>query len=123
MRYKNITIDFVDDVYEIYSDNKIESALILHSTNELIEITNNIRKERGYDDLVEVRCNNNVYYNFFLVFNTRKKEISLQAVCNHGEKDDGVCYKLPMTQNEERNLIFELIECLYLNRKRGALDK
>ena len=112
MRYENLKVDVVDVDFLDFTSKKAEGNVVLCGTDELIEITNNIRKERGYTDLVEVDCDNDVYYNFYLVFNTSKKEISIQAVCNYGEKDDEVWYKLPMTIEEERNVMFILIECL-----------
>lgn len=112
MRYKNIKIDDFDVDCLDFIDKELEGNVILCGTDELIEITNNIRKQRGYTDLVEVDCDNDVYYNFYLVFNTSKKEISIQAVCNYGEKDDEVWYKLPMSREEERTVMFVLIEYL-----------
>ena len=112
MRYENLKVDVVDVDFLDFTNKEVEGNVVLCGTDELIEITNNIRKEHGYTDLVEVNCDNDVYYDFHLVFNTSKKEVSVQAVCNYGEKDDEVWYKLPMTIEEERNVMFVLIECL-----------
>lgn len=112
MRYKNINIDDFDVDCLDFTNKELEGNVILCGTDELIEITNNIRKERGYTDLVQVDCDNQVYYNFYLVFNTNKKEVSIQAVCNYGEKDDEVWYKLPMSREEERTVLFTLIKYL-----------
>lgn len=111
MRYENLIVDIFDRDFIDFTSEE-EGNVILCATDELIEITNNIRKEQGNDDLVGVEYDNDVYYNFYLIFNTTKKEISIQAVCNHGEKDDEVWYKLPMTIEEERNVMFALIKCL-----------
>lgn len=46
------------------------------------------------------------------MFNAKTKEVSIQTVCNYGEKDDKVSYRLPMTAKEERNVLFILIFCL-----------
>lgn len=112
MRYENLYIDFVDRDFLDFTNEEHEGNVILCGTNELIDITNNIRKEQGNEDLVGVDYDNDVYYNFYLMFNTNTKEVSIQAVCNYGEKDDEVWYKLPMTIEEERNVMFTLIECL-----------
>ena len=87
--------------------------MVLFGTDELISITNDIRRDLGYTDLVEVEKDNDVYYNFYLMYNFKKQEISIQAVCNYGEKDDEVWYKLPMTAEEERGVLFFLIEHLH----------
>lgn len=55
-------------------------------TDELINLTNEIRKKQGNTDLVGIEYDNEVYYNFYLMFDTEKKSISIQAVCNYGEK-------------------------------------
>ena len=46
------------------------------------------------------------------MFDTEKKTIGIQAVCNYGEKDDEVCYELPMTNEEKENLKWRLINML-----------
>lgn len=112
MRYENIKVDVADVSFLDFSDGESAGNIILCATDELIDITNNIRKECGYTDLVEVDCDNDVYYNFYLMFDTNRKEVSIQAVCNNGEKDDYVWYKLPMTIEEEKNVTFTLIKCL-----------
>ena len=112
MRYENIKVDIVEADFLDFTNGESAGNIILCATDELIDITNNIRKEYGYTDLVEVDCDNDVYYSFYLMFDTNRKEISIQAVCNHGEKDDYVWYKLPMTIEEEKNAMFILIKCL-----------
>lgn len=112
MRYTNLQVDFVDRDFIDFTNGEHEGNLILCGTTELIELTNNLRKEQGNEDLVGVDYDNDVYYNFYLMFDATKKEVSIQAVCNHGEKDDEVWYKLPMTNEEESNVMFILINCL-----------
>ena len=112
MRYENLRVDVVDVDFIDFSDGGLVGNVVLYGTDELIEITNSIRKEQGCTDLVEVECNNDVYYNFYLVFDMTKREVGIQAVCNYGEKDDEAIYKLPMTTEEERNVLFKLAECL-----------
>ena len=60
--------------------------IVLVVTDELIDITNEIRKKHGYTDLVGIEYENEVYYNFYLMFDTEKKTIGIQAICNYGEK-------------------------------------
>lgn len=112
MRYESLQIDIVDRDYLDFTSQEHEGNVVLCGTDELIDITNSIRKEQGNTDLAGWEYDNDVYYNFYLIYNTTKRKISIQAVCNYGEKDDLVCYELPMTEAEERNVMFVLIECL-----------
>lgn len=89
-----------------------EGDIVLIATDELIDLTNKIRKEQGNTDLVGIEYDNEVYYNFYLMFNTEKKSISIRAVCNYGEKDDEVYYELLMTDEEKENLKWRLINML-----------
>ena len=112
MRYKNITTDFIDTDFLCFTSDEHEGNIVLVATDELIDITNEIRKKHGYTDLVGIEYENEVYYNFYLMFDTEKKTISIQAVCNYGEKDDEVYYELPMTEEEKINVIWKLVNML-----------
>lgn len=112
MRYENITTDFIDRDFLCFNNDEHEGNIILVATDELIYLTNEIRKEQGCTDLVGIEYNNEVYYNFYLMFDTEKKSISIQAVCNYGEKDDEVYYELPMTDEEKENIKWKLINML-----------
>lgn len=112
MRYANLTIDFVDRDFIDFTHEEHEGNLLLVATDELIAITNDIRKKLGYTDLVVADYDNEVYYSFLLTFNTTEKTIGIQAECNHGEKDDFVCYELPMNPKEKVHVMFKLIEAL-----------
>lgn len=112
MRYQNLRVDVVDVDFLDFSDGGLVGNVVLYGADELIKITNDIRKECGNNDLVEVECDNDVYYNFYLVFDMTKKKIEIQAVCNYGEQDDLAIYELPMTTEEERCVLFTLAGCL-----------
>lgn len=112
MRYENLQADFIDRDFLDFTDKEHEGNIILCGTSELIDITNEIRKQQGNTDLVTVDADNEVYYDFYLMFDTRKKKISIQAVCNFGEKDDEAYYELPMTEEEKVNVMFQLVEIL-----------
>ncbi len=112
MRYKDISADFIDRDFLCFTSNEHEGNIVLSPTDELVDLTNNIRKEQGNTDLVGIEYDNEVYYNFYLMFDTEKKSISIQAVCNYGEKDDEVYYELPMTEEEKENVKWKLINML-----------
>ena len=112
MRYEKLEADFIDRDFLDFTNEEHEGNIVLCTTDELINITNQIRLEQGNTDLVGVDYDNEVYYNFYLMFDTRKKTVSIQAVSNYGEKDDEVYYELPMTEEEKVNVMFQLIEML-----------
>lgn len=112
MRYKNISADFIDTDFLCFTSGEHEGNIVLVTTDELVDITNEIRKKYGYTDLVGIEYENEVYYNFYLMFDAEKKTISIQAVCNYGEKDDEVYYELPMTEEERKNVIWKLVNML-----------
>lgn len=112
MRYEKLQIDFIDIDFLQFTDEEHEGDIVLCTTDELIDITNQIRLEQGNIDLVGIDYDNEVYYNFYLMFNTSKRKISIQAVSNYGEKDDEVWYELPMTEEEKVNVMFQLIDIL-----------
>lgn len=112
VRYEKLEADFIDRDFLQFTSEEYEGDIVLSATDELIDITNQIRLEQGNTDLVGVDYDNEVYYNFYLMFDTRKKTVSIQAVSNYGVKDDEVYYELPMTEEEKINVMFQLIEML-----------
>lgn len=82
------------------------------ATDELIEIVNSKRKGYGYTDLVGSEYDNDVYYNFYLIFNPKENFISIEATCNHGENDDFVAYTIRLSPEEKEMLMFKVIEDL-----------
>lgn len=112
MRYENLKVDVREKDYLQFTSDGFEGDIALCGSEELISITNEIHKKQGNTDLVGTDDENDVYYNFYLAFNAQTKEVSIQAICNYGEKDDEVSYKLPMTAEEEKNVLFTLISCL-----------
>ena len=113
MRYENLK--FIDiDIDFINGINKVDWQI--EATDELIEITNNIRKKKGCNELVEVGCDNDVYYNFYVVCSFGIHSMEILAICNHGELDDYTMYELPMTYEEKENIMFQLVGELIKNR-------
>lgn len=106
MRFTNIQLEDLDLDYEN------TGTFYIPATDELVDLTNNIRKRQGNTDLVGVEYDNDVYYNFYLMFDVPNQEIKLQASCNHGEKDDWVWYNIPLFPEEEKMLMFKVIGAL-----------
>ena len=106
MRFTNIRLEELDLDY----DNS--GSYIVPATDELIELTNNIRKRQGNTDLVGVEYDNDVYYNFYLMFDVPNQAIKLEASSNLSEKDDWVMYDIQLFPEEERMLMFKVIGAL-----------
>lgn len=112
MRFENIKLESLDiDL----GNGANEGNYVIPATDELIEITNKIRKRQGNTDLVGVDYENDVYYTHYLYFNTDKKEISLQASVSYGEKDDYVWYTIELLPEEKEMLMWKVIEDLLVN--------
>lgn len=101
MRYESL--EFTDVEINIDSID-----LQISPTDELIDITDNIRKEKGYTDLFSI--DNDIYYNFYVVCYPDKNEIGILATCNYGKFDDYANYELPMTSEEKENVMFQIIK-------------
>lgn len=106
MRYGNLEIGDVDFT------NTMSGSFIVSATEKLVDVTNDIRMKKGNTDIVSVDNDNEVYYTFYLQFDIDKREIKLQAECNHGEKDDYVWYDLPLSTEEKEVILFKIIEYL-----------
>ena len=105
MRFENVELESLDtNLYGEYDGNYVISA-----TDELIEITNKIRERQGNTDLVGADYENDVYYTYYLCFNTDKKEITLQTEVSHGEKDDFVWYTIDLFPEEKEMLRWKVI--------------
>lgn len=106
MRFVDIQLEDLDLDYEN------TGTFYIPATDELVELTNNIRKCQGNVDLVGVEYDNDVYYNFYLMFDVPKQEIKLQANCNNSEEDDWAWYDIQLFPEEEKMLMFKVIEAL-----------
>ncbi len=106
MRYQNLSIDSADlDL----GDGAANGVFVVSPTDELIDVTNEIRTGKGYTDMAG-KDNSGVYYTFYLYFNADKKEIKLQAECNYGERDDEVRYDLQISAEEKESFMFLIIK-------------
>lgn len=119
---------------EVDFDNEHRGNYVICANDELVRAVDMIRYFDGCLDLVsenfvneakenpelrEANTDNDVWYNFYLMFNLKKDEIKLQAQCNNGEKDDFVFYELPLYKEEKKEmrlwLLRQLAKDLYNN--------
>ena len=108
MRYENLQIEITDKDFFEFHEYECKGEIHLYPTTELINITNNIRKLLGEKDLVGNSYNNNVYYEFYLYFNTKHRDMIITAMCVNGENDNQRHYNLPITREESKNILIEL---------------
>ena len=94
--------------WEFDTENIVSFDVV--TTDELVDAIEKQRREKGYTD--SVYDDNEVYYNFYLAIDFSEKSLNLFAVCNHGECDDYAEYKLPLTGEEERMILFNAVETL-----------
>lgn len=111
MRFENIKLESLDTNL---GNGTVDGNYYVPSTDELIDITNAIRKRQGNNDLVGCDFDNDVYYNYYLYFNGDTKELKLQAVCNYGEKDDYVWYDIDLFPEEKEMLMWKVIRELLI---------
>lgn len=104
MRFEDVRLESLD-----LDCGDYEGSYCVPATDELIDITNTIRKRAGNTDLVGVGYDNDVYYNHYLLFNTATKELSLQASVAHGEKDDFTWYNIDLFPEEKEMLLWKVV--------------
>lgn len=85
---------------------------IVEDTEMLIDRMNCVRSEAGMTDLVSADVYNEVWYDFYAVYDKLKNEVVLMGVCNYGEKDDYKNYEIPLTSVEREELL-KLVIKLY----------
>lgn len=112
MRFENIELESLDIGL---GNGEYDGNYVIPATDELIDITNKIRKRQGNTDLVGVEYENDVYYTHYLYFNADKKEISLQVEVAHGEKDDFVFYEIELLPEEKEMLMWKVIRELLID--------
>lgn len=94
--------------WEFDTENIVSFEVV--TADELVDAVEKQRKEKGYTD--SIYDDNEVYYNFYLQIDFSKKSLSLSAICNNGEHDDYAEYRLLLTDEEERLLLFNAVESL-----------
>ena len=104
MRFEDIELEEV----ELNGDGS--GDFNIPATEDLIEAMNKIRSRNGNTDLVGVDYDNDVYYNFYLVFQPDERDITIYATSNNGEKDDFVGYSNTLTDQEREMLMWKVIK-------------
>ena len=74
-------------------------------TDDLIDRMNQVRKEAGMKDLVSITCDNNVWYDFYVVYEIDKDNVYLFGTANESEEDDWANYEIPLEDDEKESLL------------------
>lgn len=106
MRFENMMLKDLD------IETPDAGNYLIPATDELIDITNKIRKRQGYTDLVGAEYENDVYYTYYLRFDSERKELDLWASIAYGEKDDYACYMIDLLPEEKETLLWKIIRQL-----------
>ena len=104
MRFKNI------ELYNVDFDNDTSGSFEVTATDELIAISNNIRKRCGYTDYPDE--DNDIYYNYYLTFSNEYQSVNLRFSVDHSSMDDYTDYEIALFPDEEKMLLFEIVEYL-----------
>lgn len=107
MRFEDVNVE--SDLEIGYNG---EADFVITATEELINITNEIRKNAGCTDLVERNSENDVYYTYYLLLNPSERKIALKAEVSHGEKDDYALYSIKLSPEEEKLLLWKVTNVL-----------
>ena len=93
--------------YEWIEENLINFEI--EDTNELIKIADNIRRKKGNKDLVK-KINNDVWYNFYLDVDLKKKKIRIWFSANNSIKDDYASYEIKLTKETQNKLLWKAFQ-------------
>lgn len=109
MRFKNVVLLDID----LNNENSGDYEVL--ATKELIEITNKIRERQGNTDLVGVDLDNDVYYTYYLCFDTNKQEISLNVSVANSKKDDFAYYVIDLFPEEKEMFLWKVVRELLVD--------
>ena len=109
-----------DQMYLDYPTRFATVSFQLMSTSLLSEIVDRIRKEQGYapfhpmDEYTDEMCDQDGFYDFYIGLNDwdrTKVDTCIEAVvCNSFSVDEGECYTIDLTQDEQTALYNRLDE-------------
>ena len=94
--------------FEVYDGEWMDeheiSFILEEYTGSLIDKVNKMREKLGYTDIVSVGVDNDVYYNFYVMYRPSCDYVSVIAVCNNGEQDDWMTYDIKLSDNDMNEL-------------------
>ena len=98
-------VDYITIQNFEWADDQILSFDLL-PTDELLDIADKIREEKGFMD-ASTNPNNDVWYNFYLDVDVVKQAVTMWFQCNNGEKDDYAQYDIEISEAEREQFIWK----------------
>lgn len=91
-------------------DDGSKASFYMFTTNELLEAANAVRAEAGFTDMATPDAGSEIYYNFYLEMDAKRKRAEIVFTANFSEKDDYADYKIPLSKDESWKLFRKGIE-------------
>lgn len=95
------------DIFDVIMDEDGKGSFNAVADDQLIDWIEGLRKAYGYTDFI--RYDNDIYYNFFVIFDTIKKEVRLCGTANGTEQDDYFVYECKLNPEEKEYIIWLII--------------
>lgn len=95
------------DIFDFIMDEDGKGSFNAVADDQLIDWIEGLRKAYGYTDFI--RYDNDVYYNFFVIFDTIKREVKLCGTANGTEQDDYAVYECKLNPEEKEHIIWLII--------------
>lgn len=100
-RFKNM------DINDVIIDADGVGSFNVTADEQVIDWIETLRKANGQEDFRSIK--NDVYYDFFVTFNFRQREVRLIGVANNTEKDDYMNYECQLTPEEKEYIMWLII--------------
>ncbi len=98
----------------LYYSDDTKALYVVDATKEMIDAVNEIRKGKGFTDLVSENEKPGLHYNFTLFEDLEVCEVGLCGYVVNSENDDGEPYDIQLTDKEKENLAWKLIEYMQM---------
>ena len=98
-------LDYIDiQNFEWVEENILSFELL--PTDELLDIADKIREEKGFTDAA-TNPENDVWYNYYLDVNVVNETVTMWFTCNNGENDDYANYDIELSEKEKEHFIWK----------------
>lgn len=98
------------DICDLYMDGDGRGSYYAVADEQLIDWIETLRKAKGYEDFIASNnYENDIYYDFYVIFDFDKKEIKLNGIAKETEKDDFAEYECELTSEEKEYIMWLII--------------
>jgi len=99
---------------DLYINSNTNGDCQIYSSDELINLADNIRKANGRKYTI-ADCDGEMYYNFYLDYDTEKRKLDLKFTVIGGDEDNEEIYSIVLTKEDKKEMMWELIKWLHKN--------